>query len=42
MKKFIAFVLSPLAVLAADYSGVTRAKFPDADVVTVENLENVS
>lgn len=42
MKKIIAFVLSPLAVLAAGYPDVTRAKFPDADVVTIEDIENVS
>ena len=42
MKKIIAFMMSPLAVSAADYGSVTRERFPDADVVCVEEVESVS
>ena len=42
MKKIIAFMMSPLWLLAADYSSITREKYPDADVVCVEEIESVS
>ena len=42
MKKIIAFMMSPLSLLAADYSSITREKYPDADVVCVEEIESVS
>jgi transglutaminase-like putative cysteine protease len=42
MKKLIAIFLSPLTVLAADFTLVTRQQYPDADVVCLEENEFVS
>ena len=42
MRKTIAFLLAPLAASAADFASVTSEKYPDADVVTVEERESVS